>query len=50
MDEKRGYYKITDMVIYNKQNGRHSVLKIDKIVLNNRVKEEYFTSRYLERQ
>lgn len=36
------------MIINNVQNGRKSVIKIKEIVFNPDVKDEYFTTRYLE--
>jgi hypothetical protein len=37
------------MVIVNRQNGRKSVLNVDEIQFNPEVKDEFFTTRYLER-
>lgn len=49
VDVKNHKYKALHMVMENKQNGRKSILKIEKIVFNPDVKDEYFTTRYLER-
>lgn len=49
LDKKNGKYRPVHMVMENKQNKRKSILKIDKIVLNEKVKDDYFTKRYLER-
>jgi len=42
-------YRPVHMSMMNQQNGRRSVLKIAEIVFNPDVKDEYFTTRYLER-
>ncbi len=42
-------FRPTHMVMINLQNERKSVLKIDKIVFSPDVKDEFFTTRYLER-
>ncbi|MBN2533535.1 MAG: outer membrane lipoprotein-sorting protein [Spirochaetales bacterium] len=41
-------HRTTHMIINNVQNGRKSVIKIKEIVFNPDVKDEYFTTRYLE--
>ena len=38
------------MEMVNEQNGRKSILDIEKLQLSKDVKDEYFTTRYLERQ
>ncbi len=48
-DKKNKKYRATYMENVNKQNGRKSVLKIEKIQFNPNVKDEYFTTGYLER-
>lgn len=50
LDEKNSKYRATHLVMENKQNGRKSVLKVSKIVLNRNIKNDYFTIRYLERE
>lgn len=42
-------YRPLHMVMVNKQNDRKSILKINEIQFNPDVKDEYFTTRYLER-
>ncbi|MBF0429707.1 MAG: outer membrane lipoprotein-sorting protein [Fibrobacteria bacterium] len=49
LDAEKGKFRPTDLVMINKQNGRKSLLVIEKMVLNPKVKDEYFTTRYLER-
>lgn len=38
------------LIMKNVQNGRESIMKIDEIVYSPNVKDEYFTTRFLERQ
>ena len=45
-----GIYVDTHIVMVNKQNGRSSEMKISKIQLRADVPDDYFTTRYLERQ
>jgi hypothetical protein len=49
IDQAGKKYMATRMEMNNIQNGRKSVLTIDKIQYNPDVKEEYFTLGYLER-
>ncbi len=49
VDEKNKKYQTLDVFIENKQNGRSSRFLIDKVVFNPNVKEEYFTTDYLEK-
>ena len=49
IDTKNHKYRPIHMIMDNKQNGRKSVLKVDEIQFNPDVKDEYFTTRYLER-
>lgn len=42
-------YRFIHMVMVNKQNDRKSILKINEIQFNPNVKDDYFTTRYLER-
>ncbi len=37
------------MIMVNKQNDRKSILKINEIQFSPNVKDDYFTTRYLER-
>ena len=50
IDPKNHKYRALHMEMENQQNGRKSILKIDKIQFNPSVKDEYFTTRYLERE
>ena len=50
LDEKKKKYQATDLTISNVQNKRSSRFKIDKIIFNPQVKDEYFTTRYLEKE
>ena len=49
IDTKNHKYRPMRMVMVNKQNGRKSVLDVDEIQFNPEVKDEFFTTRYLER-
>ena len=49
IDTKNHKYRPTRMVMVNQQNGRKSVLNVDEIQFNPEVKDEFFTTRYLER-
>ena len=48
LDKKNNKYRPVHMIIHNVQNGRKSVIKTKKVVFNSDVKDEYFTTRYLE--
>jgi len=50
LDSKNHKYRLTHIEMENKQNGRKSILKVEKIQFIPTVKEEYFTTRYLERE
>lgn len=50
LDTKNHKYRLTHMVMENKQNGRQSIMKVEKIQFKPNVKDEYFTTRYLERE
>jgi hypothetical protein len=50
LDPKNMKYRLTEMVMVNKQNDRKSILKVNKIQFNPNVKDEFFTTRYLERE
>ncbi|MBN1621296.1 MAG: outer membrane lipoprotein-sorting protein [Endomicrobiales bacterium] len=50
MDKKNGKYHPMHITMENKQNGRKSVLKTEKVILNNDIKDDFFTVRYLEHQ
>jgi outer membrane lipoprotein-sorting protein len=49
LDEKNGKYQPVDITMENKQTGRSSRFVTDKIVFNPKVKDEYFTTDYLEK-
>jgi hypothetical protein len=49
LDEKNGKYQPVDIVMENKQNGRSSRFTTEKIVFSPNVKDEYFTTDYLEK-
>lgn len=49
VDPENHKYRPMHMIMVNKQNDRKSILKVDKIQFNPDVKDEYFTTRYLER-
>lgn len=49
LDPDNQKYQAVDLVIVNVQNGRKSQFKIDKVVFNPEVKDEYFTTKYLEK-
>jgi outer membrane lipoprotein-sorting protein len=50
LDPSNHKYRPMHLVMVNKQNGRKSVLVVNEIVFNPNVKDEYFTTRYLERE
>ncbi len=50
VDEKNNKYRPVDLIMVNKQNGRKSTLLIEKIVVSETVKDEFFTIGYLEKQ
>ncbi len=49
VDTTNHRYRPVFMTMVNLQNGRRSVVKFEKILFNPDVKDEYFTTRYLER-
>jgi outer membrane lipoprotein-sorting protein len=49
LDEKAKKYQPVDISMENKQNGRSSSFVMEKIVFNPKVKDEYFTTDYLEK-
>ena len=50
IDPEKKRYRPMKLEMVNKQNGRKSLMNIEKLVLNREVKDDYFTTRYLERQ
>ncbi|HEY3500085.1 MAG TPA: outer membrane lipoprotein-sorting protein [Polyangiaceae bacterium] len=49
LDDKNKRYRAMKMEMVNKQNGRRSVFESEKVDFVPGVKDEYFTTRYLER-
>jgi len=49
VDPENHKYRPLHMLMVNKQNGRKSILNVDEIQFNPDVKDEFFTTRYLER-
>jgi len=49
IDPENHKYRPLHMMMVNKQNGRRSVLNVEEIQFNPDVKDEFFTTRYLER-
>ena len=49
VDEDNNKYRAGEMIMVNVQNGRKSIMRMDKVVFNPNVKDEYFTTRYLEK-
>jgi outer membrane lipoprotein-sorting protein len=49
LDDKNKKYQPTDITMENKQNGRSSRFVTEKIVFNPKVKDDYFTTDYLEK-
>ena len=50
LDTEKGRARPMHMEMTNEQNGRKSILDIEKLQLVRDVKDDYFTTRYLERQ
>ena len=50
IDAENKKYRPTHLVMTNRQNDRKSILKVDSIRLDRDVKDEYFTTRDLERE
>lgn len=50
IDPKNHKYRLMHIQMDNKQNNRSSTMHVDKIALRPDVPDEYFTTRYLERQ
>ncbi len=49
VDPAQHRYRPTHMLMVNHQNERRSILKVSRIVFNPNVRDDYFTTRYLER-
>jgi hypothetical protein len=50
LDTQNRKYRLMHIEMENKQNGRKSIMKVEKIHFKPNVKDEYFTIRYLERE
>ncbi len=50
LDTQNHKYRLMHIEMKNKQNGRKSIMKVEKIQFVPDIKNEYFTTRYLERQ
>ena len=50
LDRKNHKYRLMHLLMKNIQNGRKSVLQVEKIQFVPDVNQNYFTIRYLERQ
>ena len=50
IDEKNGKYLSTEMTMENIQNGRKSVMQMDKVQFSPDVRNDYFTTWYLEKR
>jgi outer membrane lipoprotein-sorting protein len=50
LDPQNHKYRPMHMVMVNMQNDRKSILHIDQIKFNPDIKDDYFTTRYLERE
>ena len=50
VDTESHKYRPIHMIMVNLQNDRKSILKVDKIQFTPDTKDEYFTTRYLERE
>jgi hypothetical protein len=49
IDTKNHKYRFMHMLMTNIQNDRKSIMKVNEIQFNPNVKDDYFTTRYLER-
>ena len=49
LDKAGKKYMALRMVIINEQNGRKSVMTLDKVAFNPEVKDDYFSLDYLEK-
>ena len=50
LDTQNHKYRLMHMEMENKQNGRKSIIQVDKVQFVPEIKNEYFTTRYLERE
>jgi outer membrane lipoprotein-sorting protein len=49
VDTQKHRFRAMKMTMVNKQNGRSSIMEINKIKLRADIPDKYFTTRYLER-
>ena len=49
IDPKNHKYRFMHMIMTNTQNDRRSIMNVNEIQFNPEVKDDYFTTRYLER-
>ena len=49
IDKENHKYRPTHLIMDNKQNGRKSILKMNKIKFSPKLDDKYFTVRYLEK-
>jgi outer membrane lipoprotein-sorting protein len=49
IDPKKHRFRAMKLTMVNKQNGRSSVMTVDKIKLRSEIPDRYFTTRFLER-
>lgn len=49
IEPKNKKFQATEITMKNIQNNRKSIMSIEKIIFNPSVKDEYFTTRYLEK-
>ena len=50
IDPQQHKYRAKLMIMENLQNGRKPILQVDEIVFNPNIDDDYFTTRYLERE
>jgi hypothetical protein len=50
LDPEKNRYRASEMEMINHQNGRRSVLKTEQIEFKPNISDDYFTTRYLERE
>ncbi len=50
VDEKNKRYRPMSMTMENKQNDRKSIMNVEEINVDNPVNDDFFTTRYLERE
>jgi outer membrane lipoprotein-sorting protein len=50
VDQAKHRFRAHQMVMTNRQNGRVSTLKLDQLQLRTEIPDEYFTTRFLERE